>query len=142
MTIVSTSGKASPSYPPVDDAINFLKGINWNSVGSRVRVGVSNLLLFAMKFSEKSYDFHQYLYEQVGTTDVGIDPKQAEFWTIGALYGRFFLLCSFLVLHMQNTFDFQIIAHTDVPGISLVIAQNEDAFSYLCLLYTSPSPRD
>ena len=79
MTIVSTSGKASPSYPPVDDAINFLKGINWNSVGSRVRVVVSNLLLFAMKFSEKSYDFHQYLYEQVGTTDVGIDPKQAEF---------------------------------------------------------------
>ena len=79
MTIVSTSGKASPSYPPVDDAINFLKGINWNSVGSHVRVGISNLLLFAMKFSEKSYDFHQYLYEQVGTTDVGIDPKQAEF---------------------------------------------------------------
>ena len=32
---------------------------------------------------------------------------------------------------MQATFDFQIIAHTDVPGISLVIAQNEDAFSYL-----------
>ena len=79
MTIVSTSGKASPSYPPVDDAINFLKGINWNSVGSRVRVGVSNLLLFAMNFSEKSYYFHEYLYEQVGTTDVGINPKQAEF---------------------------------------------------------------
>ena len=32
---------------------------------------------------------------------------------------------------MQSTFDFQIISHTDVPGISLVIAQNEDAFSYL-----------
>lgn len=32
---------------------------------------------------------------------------------------------------MQATFDFQIIAQTDVPGISLVIAQNEDAFSYL-----------
>lgn len=32
---------------------------------------------------------------------------------------------------MQATFDFQIIADTDVPGISLVIAQNEDAFSYL-----------
>lgn len=44
---------------------------------------------------------------------------------------RFFDLCSFLVLYMQATFDFQIIAHTDVPGISLVIAQNEDAFSYL-----------
>ena len=44
---------------------------------------------------------------------------------------RFSLLCSFLVLHMQATFDFQIIAHTDVPGVSLVIAQNEEAFSYL-----------
>ena len=32
---------------------------------------------------------------------------------------------------MAASFDFQIISHTDVPGISLVIAQNEDAFSYL-----------
>ena len=32
---------------------------------------------------------------------------------------------------MTTTFDFQIIARTDVPGISLVVAQNEDAFSYL-----------
>ena len=65
MTIVSTSGKASPSYPPVDDAINFLKGINWSDLGSRIRVGTSNLLLFAMKFSEKSYDFHEYLYTRL-----------------------------------------------------------------------------
>ena len=65
MTIVSTSGKASPSYPPVDDAINFVKGINWSDVGSRIRVGTGNLLLFAMKFSEKSYDFHEYLYSRL-----------------------------------------------------------------------------
>ena len=32
---------------------------------------------------------------------------------------------------MAITYDFQIVAQTDVPGISLVIAQNEDAFSYL-----------
>ena len=32
---------------------------------------------------------------------------------------------------MSITFDFQIISATDVPGISLVVAQNEDAFSYL-----------
>ena len=32
---------------------------------------------------------------------------------------------------MATTFDFQIVARTDVPGISLVVAQNEDAFSYL-----------
>ena len=65
MTIVSTSGKASPSYPPVDDAINFVKGINWSDVGSRIRVATGNLLLFAMKFSEKSYDFHEYLYTRL-----------------------------------------------------------------------------
>ena len=32
---------------------------------------------------------------------------------------------------MPLTFDFQIISDTKVPGISLVMAQNEDAFSYL-----------
>jgi len=32
---------------------------------------------------------------------------------------------------MSNCVDFQIISQTEVPGISLVIAQNEDAFSYL-----------
>jgi hypothetical protein len=32
---------------------------------------------------------------------------------------------------MSITFDFQIISDTQVPGISLVMAQNEDAFSYL-----------
>ena len=31
---------------------------------------------------------------------------------------------------MAANFDFQIIAYTDVPGISLVVAQNEDAFVY------------
>ena len=34
-------------------------------------------------------------------------------------------------MHMSNCVDFQIVSVTDVPGISLVIAQNEDAFSYL-----------
>ena len=32
---------------------------------------------------------------------------------------------------MATTYDFQIISQTDVPGISLVVAQNEDAFRYL-----------
>ena len=31
---------------------------------------------------------------------------------------------------MATSVDFQIIAYTDVPGISLVVAQNEDAFVY------------
>ena len=32
---------------------------------------------------------------------------------------------------MSTTIDFQIHSDTLVPGISLVVAQNEDAFSYL-----------
>ena len=32
---------------------------------------------------------------------------------------------------MATSFDFTIQTVTDVPGISLVVAQNEDAFSYL-----------
>ena len=32
---------------------------------------------------------------------------------------------------MTTTYDFQIIANTDISGMSLVVAQNEDAFSYL-----------
>ena len=79
MTIVSTAqepvtpldqGEGSldlelRSYPPVDDAINFIKSIDWSDLGSRIRVGTGNLLLFAMKFSEKSYDFHEYLYTRL-----------------------------------------------------------------------------
>ena len=32
---------------------------------------------------------------------------------------------------MPITFDFKIVRDTQVPGISLVMAQNEDAFSYI-----------
>ena len=32
---------------------------------------------------------------------------------------------------MNPTFDFHIITETGVSGISLVVAQNEDAFTYL-----------
>ena len=32
---------------------------------------------------------------------------------------------------MATSVDFQIITRTDVPGISLVVAQNEDAFTYI-----------
>ena len=37
----------------------------------------------------------------------------------------------FIRMSMSYSVDFQIITETDVPGISLVVAQNEDAFSYL-----------
>ena len=32
---------------------------------------------------------------------------------------------------MSTTIDFKICSITDVPGIALVVAQNEDAFSFL-----------
>ena len=32
---------------------------------------------------------------------------------------------------MATTFDFTIISDTTVPGISLVVSHNEEAFSYL-----------
>ena len=38
---------------------------------------------------------------------------------------------SFVICAMSTTFDFQVISKTEVPGISLVVAFNEDAFSYL-----------
>ena len=42
---------------------------------------------------------------------------------------------------MSTTFDFQIIS-TEVPGISMVMSMNEDAFSYIteeCDLATLPN---
>ena len=32
---------------------------------------------------------------------------------------------------MSITFDFQIVANTSIPGLSLVLPQNEDAYNYL-----------
>ena len=43
----------------------------------------------------------------------------------------FSFVCSSLRVYMAISYDFQIIGRTDVPGISLVVAQNEDAFTYL-----------
>lgn len=34
-------------------------------------------------------------------------------------------------MRMSNSVDFEIKTQTKVPGISLVIAQNEDAYGYL-----------
>ena len=32
---------------------------------------------------------------------------------------------------MSITYDFRVIGHTRLPGMSLIVAQNESAFSYL-----------
>ena len=52
--------------------------------------------------------------------------------TLRALLGAFFFVYFVCFTSMTKiTFDFQIIGRSDVPGISLIVAQNEDAFSYL-----------
>jgi len=68
MTVVSTKSTVkadSPSFPPVDDAITYLENVNWTNVGSRTRKGLGNLILFAAQFSEKSYEFHMWLYARL-----------------------------------------------------------------------------
>lgn len=50
--------------------------------------------------------------------------------SISALTGAF-LLCVLYLVVMSTSFDFQIISNTAVPGISLVDAQNENAYHYL-----------
>jgi len=56
------------------------------------------------------------------------------------LSGAFFC-CVHCLLFVATNFDFQIIT-TDVPGISLVMSMNEDAFSYIteeCEFATLPN---
>ena len=68
MTVVSTKDSTStkaPAFPPVDDAITYLENVDWTNLGSRTRKGIGNLILFAAKFSEKSYEFHMWLYARL-----------------------------------------------------------------------------
>lgn len=55
----------SPSFPPVDDAITWLENVDWTNVGQKSRKIISQMIMFAMTFSEKSYDFHEWLYTRV-----------------------------------------------------------------------------
>ena len=36
-----------------------------------------------------------------------------------------------LIAFMATTYDFTIISNTAIPGVSLVVSHNEDAFSYI-----------
>ena len=57
-----TQTKESPAFPPVNDAIDFVKGIDWSKVRAQLLGGTNALLEFAMQFSENSYVFHEFLY--------------------------------------------------------------------------------
>ena len=54
------------SFPPADDAIDFIKQVDWQDVGLRTKNGVKNLLLLAAAISEKSFDFHIWLAKKLG----------------------------------------------------------------------------
>lgn len=76
----TTPGKAAPSFPPVDDAITYIKSINWSDVRQRCRKGLNNVGLVVAVIGEKIHDVGSWM---------------AQLWTLSALYGRFFHLCSF-----------------------------------------------
>ena len=54
------------SFPPADDAIDFIKQVDWADARLRAKNGVKNLLLVAAAFSEKSYEFHLMLAKKLG----------------------------------------------------------------------------
>lgn len=53
------------SFPPVTDTIDFVKQVDWQDVKVRTLNGVKNVLLVAVAISEKSFDFHTWLYKQL-----------------------------------------------------------------------------
>ena len=54
------------SFPPADDAIDFIQQVDWEDVRNRTKNGVKNLLLVAAAISEKSFDFHIWLAKKLG----------------------------------------------------------------------------
>ena len=54
------------AFPPAEDAIDFIKQVDWNDVRIRTKNGVRNLLLVAAAISEKSFDFHIWLAKKLG----------------------------------------------------------------------------
>ena len=59
MTVIST--KDNPSFPPVDDAINVVKRIDWADVRKRARKGVNNVGLVLAVVGEKVHDLGAWL---------------------------------------------------------------------------------
>ena len=51
----------SPSFPPVDDALAFIKQIDWADVRRRSRKGLNNVGLVIAVVGEKVHDFGAFL---------------------------------------------------------------------------------
>ena len=59
--------KELSSFPPIDDAINYVKQIDWKDVRRRSRIGLNNVGLVLAVVGEKIHDFGSFL------ADVGTD---------------------------------------------------------------------
>ena len=55
------TSKKAPSFPPVDDAISFVKSIDWADVRKRSRHGLNNVGLVIAVVGEKVHDFGAFL---------------------------------------------------------------------------------
>ena len=51
----------TPSFPPVDDAINFVKRIDWADVRKRAHHGLNNVGLVIAVVGEKVHDFGSFI---------------------------------------------------------------------------------
>ena len=52
---------ATPSFPPVDDAVAFFKNIDWADVRRRTFKGLNNVGLLLAVVGEKTHDLGAYL---------------------------------------------------------------------------------
>ena len=55
------TSKKTPSFPPVDDALSFVKSIDWADVRKRARRGLNNVGLVIAVVGEKTHDFGAFL---------------------------------------------------------------------------------
>ena len=62
---------STASFPPVDDAISFVKNIDWADVRQRARKGLNNVGLVIAVTGEKIHDVGVWLCQ---ATDSAIDP--------------------------------------------------------------------
>ena len=53
--------KQSPAFPPVSDAITYVKNIDWENIRQRSRKGLNNVGLVVAVIGEKTYDLGNWL---------------------------------------------------------------------------------
>ena len=58
---VTTTKTATPSFPPVDDFVSFVKRIDWADVRQRAHKGLNNCGLVIAVVGEKLHDFGSFI---------------------------------------------------------------------------------